>query len=167
MATATRVVEGTVVEVQPTQARVQFPNGDARWFTINNERERERFALGKVLKFRASTFPKNRDELFAHIEGMLPKNIADQIIKYSLMTWEEESEDPTRMVFDMGQGLTLNEAVTVFGSPNAEYFFVKNEDSEQITSKHHYVETAEIEDALLRITELLSGSPLKFDPAQA
>jgi len=147
-------IKGTVVEETNKSARVRFPNGDSKWFTINNDTERQQFTLGKKLTIQRQTMPTNREELFAHIERMYPKKV-----EFLLVTWSEgivkrKGKNYEKMA--TGAGLAVGTAVQVFGTPSGKYFFVGVPGGKQV-SRHRYNKLTEIEAGFGRITELTNA----------
>jgi len=147
-------VKGTVVEITNKSARVQFPNGDSKWFTIKNDTEREHFTLGKKLTIQQQAMPKNREELFAHIERMYPKNVEFFLVGWSEGIVKRKNKNYEKMA--TSAGLAVGKAVQVFGTPSGKYFFVGVPGGKQV-SRHRYDKPTEIEAGFGRITELINA----------
>lgn len=141
-------IKGTVVRIEKNKARVVFSNGEARWFALNNEFDREYFALGKQLSVHQYTMPTNRDELFEHLETLPVK------IEHLIATWEEgttKRKGKLMVKAAVGAGLKLANAIEVFGTQNGKYFLVRPNGKN--VSRHRYAKPLEVKQAMVRIAE--------------
>jgi hypothetical protein len=110
-------IKGTVLRHEGNNALVRMSNGVEKWFTMNTDAERQRFAVGATLEVTKYPMPTDRDSLFERVELFYP------FAKYGLsaLDWEAEKDGKKYAVFLPGQILSISKDLGVFCSPESSF----------------------------------------------
>jgi hypothetical protein len=125
-------VSGIVLRHKKNEALVRMDDGAERWFPLETERDRKQFAVGKSICCQRLDPPKNREELFAIIELLVPNvRWGFGIVRLP--------ENPALVSVGLIAGAG---DVKVFAAEDAEYFLVSIDDQDY---RCHYADPAETE----------------------